>query len=96
MRVASLYSISCKVRQYISLHFNKKLWPYSLQVRFFYADTTFDAPLIQIHVDTKKQNAGSEDHDGVDKKGPSTEDTNISPISKALSNSVYLLVLSKV
>lgn len=44
----------------------------------------------------KKHNGGSEDHDGVDKKGPSTGDTNISPISEALSNPVYLLVLSKV
>lgn len=44
----------------------------------------------------KKHTGGSEDHDGVDKKGPSTGDTNISPSCEALSNSVYFLVLSKV
>lgn len=44
----------------------------------------------------EKHTGGPEGHDGVDKKGPSMGDTNISPICEALSNSVYFLVLSKV
>lgn len=49
-----------------------------------------------IQFDEKRHNGGSDDHDGVDKKGPFMGDTNISPISEARSNSVYLLVLSQV
>lgn len=97
--MTSLYSILCKVRQNIFLHFNKKLWPYSLQVRFSMPTLHlmhhwFRSLLIQF--DEKRHNGGSDDHDGVDKKGPFMGDTNISPISEARSNSVYLLVLSQV